>query len=74
MTVLKDVRDLVNGAIGTAVDVLEGAVISTNGSYDNGVENVPAIDIQVITVTQDNVNDTIIGSGYYDASEFSGLE
>ncbi len=73
MTVLKDVRDLVNGAILTATEVLEGNTIKTNGEYDNGATVVPAMDIPVITVTQDNVADTIIGSGYYDSSEFSGL-
>ena len=73
MTVLKDVRDLVNGAILTATEVLEGNEIKTNGEYDNGSVAVPAIDVPVITVTQDNVADTIIGSGYYDASEFTGL-
>ena len=74
MTVLKDVRDLVAGAIETATDVLSGKTIETNGSYDNGAVEVPAKDIKVITVTQDNVKDTIIGSGYYEASEFTGLE
>jgi len=73
MTVLKDVRDLVNGAILTATEVLEGNEIKTNGEYDNGAVAVPAIDVPVITVTQDNVADTIIGSGYYDSSEFTGL-
>lgn len=74
MTVLKDVRDLVKGAISTATDVLEGKDIETNGSYNNGKTDVPAKDIKVINVTKDNVKDTIVGSGYYDASEFSGLE
>lgn len=73
MSVLKDVRDLVAGAIGTATDVLDGKTIETNGSYDNGKVQVPAKDIKVITVTQDNVKATIIESGYYEASEFSGL-
>ena len=73
MTVLKDVRDLVKGAITTATEVLEGATIETNGEYDNGAVVVPAKDIQVITVTTDNVQDTIIDSGYYEASEFTGL-
>lgn len=73
MTVLKDVRDLVKGAIGTAVDVLEGKTVETNGSYDNGAVDVKAKDIQVITVTQDNVQEKIIDSGYYEAGEFTGL-
>jgi len=74
MTVLKDVRDLVKGAIGAAVDTLENKTVETNGSYNNGSVDVKAKDIKVITVTQDNVKDTIIESGYYDASEFTGLE
>lgn len=74
MTVLKDVRDLVNGAIGAAVDTLEGKTVETNGSYDNGKVDVKAKDIKVITVTNENVKNTIIESGYYDASEFTGLE
>jgi putative multiple sugar transport system substrate-binding protein len=73
MTVLKDVRDLVKGAIGTAIDVLEGNTVETNGSYNNGVVDVKAKDITVITVTQDNVQEKIIDSGYYDAGEFTGL-
>jgi len=73
MTVLKDVRDLVKGAITTATEVLEGATIVTNGEYDNGAVVVPAKDIQVITVTTDNVQETIIDSGYYEASDFTGL-
>lgn len=73
MTVLKDVRDLVKGAIATAVDVLEGKTVETNGSYNNGSTDVKAKDIKVITVTQDNVKDTIIDSGYYEADKFTGL-
>jgi putative multiple sugar transport system substrate-binding protein len=73
MSVLKDVRDLVTGAITTATDVLEGKAIETNGVYNNGKVDVKAKDIQVITVTQDNVKATIIESGYYDAAEFTGL-
>ncbi len=73
MTVLKDVRDLVAGAIGAAVDVLEGNKVETNATYNNGVIDVKAKDIQVITVTKDNVKEKIIDSGYYEASEFTGL-
>lgn len=73
MTVLKDVRDLVKGAIGTAVNVLEDKAVETNGSYNNGAADIKAKDIKVITVTQENVKDTIVESGYYDAGEFTGL-
>lgn len=74
MSVLKDVRDLVSGAITTAVDVLSDKMVETNGSYNNGAADVKAKDIKVIVVTQENVKSVIVESGYYDASEFTGLE
>jgi ABC-type glycerol-3-phosphate transport system substrate-binding protein len=74
MTVLKDVRNLVDDAISVAVAVVEGDTVQTTGEYDNGVIMVPAIQSEVITVDQSNVVSAIIDSGYWDASEFTGLE
>ena len=74
MTVLKDVRNLVDDAIEMAVSVVEGETVETTGEYDNGVIMVPAKQSEVITVDRDNVQETIIDSGYWDASEFTGLE
>ena len=73
MTVLKDVRNLVDDAIAMAVSVLEGSEVETTGSYDNGVIDVPAKQSVVITVDADNVMEALIDSGYYEASEFTGL-
>jgi len=73
MTVFKDVRTLVRDAIGTAVALLKGEEPDTTGSYDNGVIDVPAKQSEVITVDQSNVVEALIDSGYYDASEFTGL-
>jgi putative multiple sugar transport system substrate-binding protein len=74
MTVLKDVRNLVDDAIEMAVSVLEGEEVETTGEYDNGVIMVPAKQSEVITVDQSNVIEAIIESGYWDASEFTGLD
>jgi len=74
MTVLKDVRNLVDDAISMAISVVEGATVETTGEYDNGVIMVPAKQSAVITVDSDNVQEAIIDSGYWDASEFTGLE
>lgn len=74
MTVLKDVRFLVDDAITMAVSLLEGESVETTGSYDNGVIDVPAKQSEVIAVDQENVEEALIDSGYYDASEFTGLE
>ena len=74
MTVLKDVRNLVADAVTVAVSVVEGKTVETTGEYDNGVIMVPAKQSEVITVDQANVKAEIIDSGYWDASEFTGVE
>ena len=73
MTVLKDVRTLVNDAINAAVDFLKGETPPATTTYDNGVIDVPASPSEVITVDQSNVVEAIIDSGYWPASEFTGL-
>ena len=73
MTVFKDVRTLVKDAIAAAVAILEGTKPAASGAYDNGKTLVPAIQSEVITVTSDNVKSVLIDSGYYKASDFTGL-
>ncbi len=73
MTVFKDVRMLVSDAIGAAVAILEGETPAATGAYDNGAKDVPAIQSEVITVDRDNVQSVLIDSGYYAASDFTGL-
>ncbi len=74
MTVLKDVRTLVADAITAAIAFLEGGTPEQTNSYNNGAVDVPAKPSAIVTVTKDNVKEAIIDSGYYEASEFTGLE
>ncbi len=74
MTVFKDVRTLVNDAINAAVSLLEGNAPTASGAYNNGVVDVPAIQSPVVTVDAGNVVAELIDSGYYAASDFTGLE
>jgi putative multiple sugar transport system substrate-binding protein len=74
MTVLKDVRTLVSDAIAAAKAFLDGQTPVETTTYNNNVKDVPAKPSEVVTVTQDNVKQTVIESGYYEASEFTGLE
>ena len=74
MTVLKDVRTLVADAIAAAIAFLEGSTPPETHTYNNGVFDVPAKPSDVISVDQDNVQEEIIDSGYWPASEFTGLE
>ncbi|MCB8935852.1 MAG: sugar-binding protein [Candidatus Promineofilum sp.] len=73
MTVLKDVRTLVGDAIAAAVAYLEGGEPEATNTYDNGMIEVPAKPSEVIAVDRENVQAAIIDSGYWDASEFTGL-
>jgi len=74
MTVFKDVRTLVDDAIAAAVTFLEGNTPEASTSYNNGAIDVPANPTVVITVTKDNVKSALIDSGYYPASDFTGLQ
>ncbi len=74
MTVFKDVRTLVKDSIDMAVSVLKDETPKTTGAYDNKSKEVPAKQTEVITVDQENVKAALIDSGYYEASEFTGLE
>jgi len=74
MTVFKDVRTLVDDAIAAAVTFLEGGTPEASNAYNNGSIDVPANPTVVITVTKDNVKSALIDSGYYPASDFTGLQ
>jgi len=73
MTVLKDVRTLVSDAIAAAVAFLEGKTPEQTTTYNNGKIDVPAKPSVVVTVDLSNVKAAVIDSGYYEASEFTGL-
>ena len=74
MTVFKDVRTLVNDAINAAIALLQGNAPTASGSYNNGAIDVPAIQSPVVTVDKSNVVSVLIDSGYYNASDFTGLD
>lgn len=73
MTVLKDVRTLVADALSAAAAYAEGGTPEETTTYNNGVIDVPAKPSEVITVDKDNVVEAVIDSGYWPASEFTGL-
>ncbi len=73
MTVLKDVRTLVGDAIAAAVAFLDGKTPEKTHTYNNNVIEVPAKPSAVVTVTKDNVKAAIVDSGYYPATDFTGL-
>ncbi len=73
MTVLKDVRTLVKDAIAAATTFLTGGTPEKTTTYNNNKIDVPAKPTEVITVDKTNVKSAVIDSGYYNASDFTGL-
>jgi ABC-type xylose transport system substrate-binding protein len=73
MTVLKDVRTLVGDAIAAAVAYLTGGAPEQTTTYNNGKIDVPAKPTVVVTVDKSNVQAAVIDSGYWPASDFTGL-
>lgn len=74
MTVFKDTRTLAADAMNMAIEVIEGKTPATGSTYNNLVKDVPSKQTPTVVVTKDNVKSALIDSGYYEASEFTGLE
>lgn len=74
MTVFKDTRTLAADSVAMAVDILDGKEPATDSSYNNEKIDVPAKQTAIIVVTKDNVKEALVDSGYYEASDFTGLE
>ena len=74
MTVLKDTRTLSKDAIAAALAFLKGERPEKTNTYNNQKIDVPAKPSEVISVDQANVKAAIVDSGYYPASDFTGLK
>ncbi|MFB9800501.1 multiple monosaccharide ABC transporter substrate-binding protein [Streptomonospora salina] len=72
-TVFKDTRELAEVAVGMTESVLAGEEPEVNDteSYDNGEKVVPAYLLEPVSVDEDNYEEVLIDSGYYDESELS---
>jgi putative multiple sugar transport system substrate-binding protein len=73
MTVLKDTRTLVADAIAAAVGYLKGQKPAQTTTYFNGKAEIAAKPTAIVTVTKDNVKQTIFASGYYKASDYKNV-
>lgn len=73
MTVFKDTRTLAQDAMDMAITIMEGNTPELDATYNNLVKDVPSKQTPVVVVTKDNVQEVLIDSGYYAASQFTGL-
>ncbi|MGZ7443978.1 multiple monosaccharide ABC transporter substrate-binding protein [Paenibacillus sp. TH7-28] len=70
-TVFKDTRELAKKAVAMAQSILEGteAEVNNTETYDNGVKVVPSYLLEPVSVDKDNVEKTLVESGYYTKEE-----
>ena len=64
MTVFKDPRTRVDGAVAAAVAFLEGGTPVATTTLNNGAIDVPVTLLASVTVTLDNVQAALIDTGY----------
>lgn len=70
-TIFKDTRLLADRAVQVVQDLACGREPEANNTtdYDNGVKVVPSYLLDVVTVYQDNIESTVIESGYWTEDE-----
>ncbi|WP_407941860.1 multiple monosaccharide ABC transporter substrate-binding protein [Methylobrevis albus] len=71
-TVFKDTRELAKVTAALIDQVLSGGEpeINDTSTYDNGVKVVPSYLLKPVSVDASNWEEVLIGSGYYEASQF----
>ena len=70
MTILKDVRTLVDDAVAAAITYLQGGTPAATTTYNNGRINVPSKPTELVTVDKNNLKSALIDSGYYQLGDF----
>jgi len=66
-TIFKDTRELAKVTVGMVNAMIKGEEPEVNDteSYDNGVKTVPSYLLEPVAVTEKNLTEVLIGSGYY---------
>jgi len=72
MTVYKPVHHLARRAAELAVDFAQARPVVANGAVDNGRKQVPSVLLEVVSVTRDNLMDTVVADGFHSAEDVTG--
>ena len=66
-TVFKDTRELAKVTVQMVDDIMNDKEPTVNDTetYDNGVKVVPSYLLEPVAVTKDNLEEAVVGSGYY---------
>ncbi len=65
MTIYKPLRTLAQGAAEQAVKMARGRPVIARQSVNNGAIDVPAVLFEVVTVTRDNIESTVVKDGLH---------
>jgi D-xylose transport system substrate-binding protein len=63
MTIYKPLKTLARGAAELAVQVAKRGIVVANQTVDNGQVQVPSVLHDVVTVTRDNIVETVVRDG-----------
>jgi D-xylose transport system substrate-binding protein len=69
VTIYKPLKDLARKAAEMAVDVIKGESVETNYLMDNNDAQTPSYLLDVVPVTIDNIDETVIKDGFHEREE-----
>ena len=72
MTIYKPLKNLADRAAEYAVKLAQRRPVIAAGSYDNGQIQVPTVLLDVISVTKDNLRETVVEDGFHKAEDIYG--
>jgi D-xylose transport system substrate-binding protein len=72
MTIYKPVAKLAAIAAEQAVAMAQGKTVQTTATIDNGKMKVPAIYLESVTVTKDNIVDAVVKDGFHTYDDIYG--
>jgi D-xylose transport system substrate-binding protein len=65
MTIYKPLKQLAEQAAETAVKMARGKPVVATASLDNGKVKVPTVQVEVVAVTKENIDATVIADGFH---------
>ncbi len=74
VTIYKPVSKLAARAAEAAFKLAKGRPVVVSAETDNGKVKVPSIMLEVVAVTKDNMNETIVRDGVHTAAELGGAK
>jgi len=72
VTIYKPLKSLAYSAAEMALDIIKGEAPDVNSTIENGSANTPSYLLDVVAVTKDNIDQTVIRDGFHQREEVYG--